>query len=123
VGQGALAVQIREGDEETAGLLSRLDDWLTRAAVTAERTLLAGLGGGCQTPIAALALPKDGDLVLNAMVATLDGKRIIRKRESDRIANAEALGERMARLLLESGAQEILEQVHSETGPTDMGAA
>ncbi|MBI2841782.1 MAG: hydroxymethylbilane synthase [Armatimonadetes bacterium] len=123
VGQGALAVQVRESDERMAGMVSPLDDAPTRAAVTAERALLGALGGGCQTPIAAVALPKGNNLVLSAMVASLDGKRVIRAEESGTITEAAALGERTAGILLDRGASEILEDVRSQSAPTDMGAA
>lgn len=96
VGQGALAVQIRADDLRLAEIVSPINDGLTCAAVTAERALLLALGGGCQTPIAAHAVPKDGELVLDAMVASLDGQKIIRAREKDKIENAEALGKRAA---------------------------
>lgn len=107
-GQGALAVQIRTNDLRLAEIVSPLNDGLTCAAVTAERSLLLALGGGCQTPIAALATPKDNELVLDAMVASLDGHRIIRAREKDKIENAEALGKHAAATLLELGARTII---------------
>jgi hydroxymethylbilane synthase len=123
VGQGALAVQIREDDDATAALIAPMDDPTSHAAVTAERAMLAALGGGCQTPIAGVAALDGENLVLTAMVASLDGKRVVRARETDIVANAKSLGERVAAVLLEAGAREILLEVREEAGPTDMGAA
>jgi len=123
VGQGALAVQIRENDHRIIDIVSKLDDYLTRAAVDAERSLLAALGGGCQTPVAALAIPKGSNLVLSAMVADLNGQTIVRATEMDRQTNAEALGRRTAQVLLDSGAKEILQKVAEQPKPDNIGAA
>jgi len=120
VGQGALAVQIRESDTSTAGMVAPLDDKPTRAAVTAERVLLAALGGGCQAPIAALAVPDGDSLVLNAMAASLDGSELVRASETDRMTDAAALGERTARVLLDGGAREILAEVRERVA-TEFG--
>jgi len=123
VGQGALAVQVRENDALTAQLVAPLDDPASRAAVTAERALLAALGGGCQAPIAALAVAQGDRLTLCAMAASLDGKALVRASEEEGIANAEALGEHTAQVLLASGARQILSEVRQESSPTSMGAA
>jgi len=77
-GQGALAIQCRAEDTEVLELLKPLDDPATRSAVTAERAFLAALGGGCSTPVGAYA-QYDGDgLVLKAVIASTDGRRVIR---------------------------------------------
>jgi hydroxymethylbilane synthase len=77
-GQGALAVQCRAGDEATCAALAALDDPATRRATTAERAFLAGLGGGCSLPVAAYA-ETDGDgLLLRGLVASPDGRQVIR---------------------------------------------
>ncbi|MEN6521836.1 MAG: hydroxymethylbilane synthase [Armatimonadota bacterium] len=122
-GQGALAVEIRKNDPRTAGIVGKLDDQGTRAAVTAERALLSLLGGGCQVPIAALAVENEGNLTLNALVASLDGSEIVRAEENGNIADAAALGERTANLLLDKGAKDILSKVRQDLSPTGMGAA
>ncbi len=123
VGQGALGVQVRTGDDRTVGIVRRLNDELTEAAVTAERALLAALGGGCQAPIAALAIPKSGNIELDALVAALNGKNIVRVKQTDKMTNAAALGEKTAQVLLESGAREILEDVRKQSAAMGMGAA
>lgn len=122
VGQGALAVQIRGNDNRTASIIARLDDGPSRAAITAERALLSTLGGGCQIPIGGVAVPDGETLVLSAVVASLDGTKIIRAQESDKIDNAASLGERTARVLLDAGAREILENIREADGFTSMGA-
>ena len=123
--QGALAVETRE-DVATrlpglAVALAALDDPPTRAAVTAERSLMAHLGAGCAAPVGALARPDDGGgsggdgggdgsaarLRLDALVASLDGARRLVVREAGSAREAEALGARAARSLLEAGAAGI----------------
>ena len=121
--QGALAVETRE-DVATrlpglAVALAALDDPPTRAAVTAERSLMAHLGAGCAAPVGALARSDDGGgsggdgdgsaarLRLDALVASLDGARRLVVREAGFAREAEALGARAARSLLEAGAAGI----------------
>lgn len=122
-GQGALAVQIRKTDARMAEIVDKLDDPLSRAAVTAERSLLAALGGGCQVPIAAYAVPYEDKLILKALAASLDGSEIIRVEETGTLTDAAALGERTADILLKQGAEAILLKAREDQGPTDMGAA
>jgi hydroxymethylbilane synthase len=76
-GQGALGIEVRSDDVETLETVARLDDVVSRAAVTAERRLLASLHGGCLAPIAALADVSDGRLRMTAAVLSMDGKRRI----------------------------------------------
>ncbi|HKR01656.1 MAG TPA: hydroxymethylbilane synthase [Pyrinomonadaceae bacterium] len=110
VGQGALAVETRD-DEETVRLVSKLDDGRTRAACTAERALLRTLGGGCQLPIAAHAVPLDGTLQLSGLVAETSGETIIRDRSAGALSDAEELGRALALRLLESGAGTLLKEM------------
>jgi len=123
VGQGALAVQIRKTDVRMAEIVGKLDDPLSRAAVTAERSLLATLGGGCQVPIAAHAVPCEDKLILKALVASLDGSEVIRAEETGAITDASALGKHTADILLKQGAEAILLKAREGQAPTDMGAA
>jgi hydroxymethylbilane synthase len=106
-GQGAIAIQCRAGDERVQSLLRPLDHAQTRAAVTAERAFLAGLGGGCAAPIAAYASPGPGtSLALSGLVASLDGQRVIRV--SGHGEDALALGAELAAQALAQGARELL---------------
>jgi len=110
VGQGALAVEVRAGDRRLRRLLRAIDDPRTRRAVTAERAVLAELGGGCQVPLGAHAtLSPDGQTVrLVAVVASLDGTRLVRVEREGPVTRAASLGRSAARALLRGGAAEIL---------------
>jgi hydroxymethylbilane synthase len=109
VGQGALGIETRANDPRTAALVSLLDHAPTRAACTAERGLLFALGGGCQVPIAAHAVVEGDALRLDALVAALDGGRVIRDRLEDDAGHAARAGETLAARLRERGAEELLE--------------
>lgn len=115
VGQGALVVETRDADEETVKLVSTLDNLPTRQAVTAERALLAALGGGCRTPIAALGTVSSNSLELKAMVASPDGKVVLRAGERGALDAPEELGRLVAGKLLESGARQVLQEMDSES--------
>ncbi|MCA1616753.1 MAG: hydroxymethylbilane synthase [Acidobacteria bacterium] len=108
VGQGALGVETREGDGATRELVALLEHAPTRAAVRAERALLAALGGGCQVPIAAHATVEGDRLRLEALVAALDGSRAIRDSLEDDAAQAARAGADLAARLRERGADELL---------------
>lgn len=108
VGQGALGVEAREADGELAGLLAALDDAETRAAVAAERALLAELEGGCQVPLGAWARFEGGALVLEACVLSADGAEHLRRGATGSRIEPEALGRRLGQELLDAGAGRIL---------------
>jgi len=109
-GQGALAIEIRAGDEPAGELLKFLDDADARAATTCERALLNRLGGGCQVPIGAFAERRSGRLHLESIVADPDGARILRdSRDGD---DPEKLGNDAGASLLARGGDEILEAVY-----------
>jgi hydroxymethylbilane synthase len=116
VGQGAIAAECRLSDSEAAEVLGTLDDAESRAAIIAERALLSALQGGCQVPIGAWARTERGEFVLEACVCSVDGARYVRQRATATPGQAAALGEHVARLLLESGAQPILEEVNRQRG-------
>jgi len=116
VGQGAIAVECRLKDTETADILAPLDDAETRTAIIAERALLAALQGGCQVPLGAWARIERGELVLEACVSSVDGVQYVKQRATAPPDQAAALGEHMARLLIEAGAQSILEEVSRQRG-------
>jgi len=108
-GQGIVAIEIREGDEYIREVVARIDDSAAAAALNAERALVVALGGGCQTPIGALASPVlDDGLELVAAVVSLDGGRVVRRQARGRRADAAALGASVAAGLLEDGAGQIL---------------
>lgn len=109
-GQGALGVQGRAADPATNPYLAALEHAPTRAAATAERAFLAGLGGGCSVPVGALGRITGGQLELQAMVASPDGRQIIRVNGSGPVESAQALGRQLARDALARGAANLLNQ-------------
>jgi hydroxymethylbilane synthase len=109
VGQGALGVECRADDRETRALLAKLDHAETRAAVTAERALLAELEGGCQVPLGAQGRVANHRLMLDAVVLALDGADALRRAASGDPSQAEEIGRRLGRELLAAGAGRILE--------------
>jgi hydroxymethylbilane synthase len=108
VGQGSVAVEIRENDADVAAIVAKLDDAETRACVTAERALLKRLEGGCQVPIGAHATFEDEVLTLDAVVGSLDGKRVFRETRSG--SDPIELGLYVAQALLDQGADAVLSE-------------
>jgi hydroxymethylbilane synthase len=107
-GQGALAIQSRE-DDDLASLVAALDHPPTRSATTAERAVLASLGGGCMLPVATYARHEGGVLVVEAAVTSDDGTRQVRARASGQPSEAAALGAGVAERLADLGALELLQ--------------
>lgn len=105
-GQGALAVQCRADDIPTLALFTAIHDPWIASAVEAERTFLSALGGGCSLPIAAFAENENGIVILTGAVISTDGKQAIRLSAAD--TEPHRLGERLADLVLERGAAELL---------------
>jgi len=112
VGQGALAIETRADGGPAGEICRKLDHPDTRIAVTAERAVLAALGGGCQVPIGAYATVDDGEIHLTAVVCTPDGARLIRRNASGPAGSGEELGRELGNTLLDAGADEILEAVY-----------
>ncbi len=107
-GQGALALEVREGDDMADELAYSLNHTLTRARVLAERGFLHGLGAGCLAPVGALAQIEDDVLVLDAGVLSLDGKTLIRGEIEGDPDEAWELGLELAADVLEAGGRELL---------------
>jgi hydroxymethylbilane synthase len=112
-GQGTIAVQVRGDDERTFRLAAAIGDAGNALALEAEQAVVSALGGGCQTPIGALATltadTADGDrLDLQAIVISLDGTRALRASASGPARDADAIGRRAAEDLLAQGAAELL---------------
>ena len=108
VGQGALAVECRAGDAKPRAAVGQLDDGATRAAVTAERALLAHLRGGCLAPVGAWGRMEGGSLHLSAAVLSADGVERLDASDHGAPAEAEALGCRVADALLARGAAALI---------------
>ena len=114
IGQGALGLEVRHDDEQTIGLIDFLNDEETQVTVKAERAFLKELEGGCQVPVAAFSRLNGERLDLEGMVAELDGSNVIRDKITGEKNEAEDMGIRLARRLLASGADEILERIYRE---------
>ena len=110
VGQGAMAIEIRAEDTALREFLKVFNDAETETCTTAERAFLRTLEGGCQVPIGANAVIEDGEIHLEGMVGNLDGTINWREKISGSIENAEDLGECLARILIEKGANILLEK-------------
>jgi hydroxymethylbilane synthase len=113
-GQGIVAIEIRANDDAVRQIVSQIDDADASVALEAERALVEALGGGCQTPIGALARPVDADtLELVAAVAALDGTRIVRTTATGPRRDAAALGSRAGQDLMAQGAGVILAEAQT----------
>ena len=112
IGQGALGLQARSDDEFMRNVLSVLDHGPTRSAVTAERAFLTRLEGGCQAPIAAYAQVTGDQVMIEGLVASVDGGRIVRDAVKGPSADATILGRQLAEGLLEKGAESILMEIY-----------
>lgn len=112
VGQGAVGIECRRNDVEINGLVRALNHASTATCVLAERALNHRLAGGCQVPIGGYATLENAQLHLRGLVGAPDGSRILRAQASGDAGAPEALGERVARALLEQGAQSILDRVY-----------
>jgi hydroxymethylbilane synthase len=108
VGQGAMAVEGRAGDDGLAGILATLHHAESAAAVSAERAVLRALGGGCQAPIAAVAEIRGDRLLLRGLVGDPESGRLVRHRLEGAAAEPEEAGRRLADALLERGAADLL---------------
>ncbi|OGP63816.1 MAG: hydroxymethylbilane synthase [Deltaproteobacteria bacterium RBG_13_53_10] len=118
VGQGALGIETRKGDEEVEERIRFLNDSSSAVAISAERSFLKELGGGCQVPIAAFGQILGSILRIDGMVAKTDGTRLFRHRLDGPVENAEPIGRELARILNERGAREILEEVYRKGTPS-----
>lgn len=112
IAQGALGIEARSNDSVVRDVLSRFEHRPTRTTVTAERALLHRLEGGCQVPIAAHAVLEGENLTLDGLVATVDGRRVIRHQIQGRAADAQQLGTTLAERLLADGADVILKEIY-----------
>jgi hydroxymethylbilane synthase len=108
IGQGAIGIECRSDDARVHALIEPLHHAATAERVLAERAMNARLQGGCQVPIAGHAIHEGDGLFLRGLVGTPDGSRLLRAEGRAPVAEAEALGERVAEALLAQGADDIL---------------
>ena len=121
VGQGALGIETREDDAETAKLVAALNDAETRACVTAERALLHELEGGCQVPLGAWGRLEKGVLRLEACLLSPDGKECLRGESIGEDDDAEEIGKRLGKILRDDGAERILGLAGRSVGGSAVG--
>ncbi len=114
VGQGALGIECVEGNEDVLQVIKNLEHIETAQRCLAERAFLRELEGGCQVPIGVHSQINNGNLVLTGMVASLDGKKLIRDKKSGVASNPEQIGIELANILKSQGAMEILEEIFKE---------
>ncbi|MRR16624.1 MAG: hydroxymethylbilane synthase [Deltaproteobacteria bacterium] len=111
VGQGALGLQIRKSDAQLMQILAALSHVPTATEVAAERSYLRALGGGCRLPIAAYGLIEGGRLTLEGLVAAPDGSSYVRDKVWGGLHESEAMGKRLADMIMEKGGKKLLDLV------------
>jgi hydroxymethylbilane synthase len=116
-GQGIVAMEIRGDDQDTRARLQPINDGMSAVALVAERALVAALGGGCQLPLGAIALPGGGELDMHAIVSSVDGRRSVRRQARGAISDPVRLGQRLAEELAAGGATALLDEVRNAQGP------
>ena len=114
IGQGAIGIECRVHDEFIHGLIAPLNHPSTSVCVKAERAFLRRLEGGCQVPIAAHARLGNSSLMIDGLVGSINGDRIIKSHIEGRPAQAEQLGVLLAEDVLSRGAKEILDEVYEK---------
>ena len=110
-GQGALAVQTRDDDQELISLLSEIDDRNARLTTNIERSILSKLHGGCSIPLGIYSQVKEDEIFLTAVLSNVDASRYIRKKAKCKISESEILAEKTASELLADGGKEILKEI------------
>ena len=113
VGQGALVVEARIGDEDIAGLISPINHLPTWQSITAERAFLNAMGGGCRTPVAALGAVNGTTLKLEGMAADVSTKKILRASEKGSVVSPEEVGERLVEKMAGMGASEFIAEAEA----------
>jgi|YNPNPStandDraft_1061719.scaffolds.fasta_scaffold00234_14 hydroxymethylbilane synthase len=122
VGQGALAVETREGDEAVSRLVRVLDHPESRLCVEAERAFMTSLGGGCQVPAGAYASKEGEELELRGMLAAPDGDILLKDKVRGAVQHGRLLGEDLAQRILERGGRELLAALGADQEPRDRPA-
>ena len=117
VGQGVLAIEIKEDDQETENIVLKLNDRITEITSITERAFLEEMQGGCQIPIGVYSEIRTNDFTLHAMVSALDGSKIIMDKITinHKEENPKNKGKLLAKNMLTNGAREILKDITEKT--------
>ncbi len=115
VGQGSLAIEVREGDERVLEAIAFLDHKESHIRAKCERAFLRELQGGCQVPIGAYAWLEEGRLKLKAFISDLEGKRFLEGMEEGSPEEAEQMGIKLAKRLLDAGGRDILREIYLQS--------
>ncbi len=115
VGQGSLAIEIREDDQKIEELIKPLNHEPSRVRAFCERAFLRELEGGCQVPIGAFARVENGRVFLKGFISDLSAERFVEGEEAGAVHEAEEVGKRLARRLLEMGGKEILKEIYGSS--------
>jgi hydroxymethylbilane synthase len=116
VGQGALCVETRKNDGDIAKIMEKLDHYDTRICVTGERAFLKKIEGSCHIPVACFGKIQDNEVLLTAIVASEDGKELIKEHIISPMDKVENSGCTLAKKVLEKGGKKILEQLNLNDG-------
>jgi hydroxymethylbilane synthase len=108
--QGVIGIECMAARDDLKAVLSRLDDAETSVTTTAERSVARFLGASCHSPLAAYAVAGDGEVALTALVASLDGRTVLRQQVTGAAGEADQLGSRVGQRLLDQGAAELLNE-------------
>jgi hydroxymethylbilane synthase len=111
VGQGALAIEVRENDKRILKYIKKLEHEATSIATIGERAFLRYLEGGCQVPIGTYGRIEENNFNLDALIGSLDGKKVVRGKIQGPPEQAEELGKELAKTLYKSGGDKILERI------------
>ncbi|MGA2669227.1 MAG: hydroxymethylbilane synthase, partial [Ignavibacteria bacterium] len=113
-GQGVMAIETRQDEEDIIELVKVLHDKISFIETSAERSFLRSLEGGCQVPIGICSEVKNRTiLILEGMIGSLDGKKVVREQITGGASEPDELGKRLAQILLDKGGKEILEEIRS----------
>lgn len=116
VAQGAIAIEIRENDQEVLDVLSKVNDETTWTAIQAERAFLRTLEGGCQVPLGCYSKLEGDQIKLAGFVASVDGKKRIEESIEGNISNPEECGKMLAKKMIDQGASSILNDIKNGQG-------
>ena len=114
VGQGALGIECKSDDKKVLEIINVLEDKTTSQRCLAERSFLRELEGGCQVPIGVNTIIQNEKLYLTGMVASIDGKRLIKDQSIGNINDPEEIGKNLAKKLKLQGADKILSEIFEE---------